>query len=266
MSPRTTRAETNHAFYGREYGRVMSFDLLPSYGPWCICAAAVFLGTILQRLSGAGFGMIATPVMTLVATEWVPGTILLLGLIVGVGAVWSAWDAVVVKDLPPGFTGRVIGAGVAAFIATMVVGSPLLPVIVAGVVLFSVALTLAGLTVPITRTSLMAAGTLGGFMATLTGIGAPPMAILYSSVETRRSAATQNAFFGFGMVISISALAIVGLITSRELAFAASLAPFIPMGMFFSRPLAKRFERGSIRPWALGLATVSALLLIVRSL
>ncbi len=240
--------------------------LLPALLPWLACAVAVLVGTTLQRLSGAGYGMILAPIMTLAAPDWVPGTVLLLGLVVGLGSIMGAREAIVIKDLAPGFAGRMVGGVVAASVATMVVGSPALPVVVACVVLLAVALSVAGLTVTITPASLAAAGFTAGIMGTLTGIGAPPMAILFSRVEARRSAATQNAFFGFGMVVSIVALTVAGLIRAPQIAFAASLAPLVPLSLFLARPLAKRVERGSIRPWALGLATLSALTLLVKSL
>lgn len=59
---------------------------LPSPTAWLICAVAMIGGTVIQKLSGAGFGMIATPTMTLVSPGLMPGTILLLELVVGLGA------------------------------------------------------------------------------------------------------------------------------------------------------------------------------------
>lgn len=241
-------------------------NLLPEFGPWVVCAITVFIGTLVQRLSGAGYGMFAAPVMALVAPEWVPGTVILVGFIIGSGALLNTRDAVEWKDLPPGFAGRILGTAIAAYIATAVVGTDALAIIVGLVVLFAVSLTVLGLTFPITKSALFVAGGVGGLMGTLTGIGAPPMAILYSNVEPRRSAATQNAFYGFGTLISILALSVAGVLTLPQLAFAASLAPLVPVALRTSRPIAARFERGAIRPWALGLATVSALALLARSL
>ncbi|MBR9650268.1 sulfite exporter TauE/SafE family protein [Thalassobius aquimarinus] len=244
---------------------ITELHLFPALGPWLICAFAVMLGTTIQKLSGAGFGMVAAPIMTLVAADWVPGTVLLVGFLVGAGSVLSARDAIVLKDLPPGFMGRTLGAVLAATIAAIVVGSPALPIVVACIVLFAVALNLAGLRIPINKFSLFGAGTVAGIMGTLTGIGAPPMAILYSRVETRRSAASQNAFFGFGMVVSVLALTIAGVMRWPQVAFAVSLAPLVPLSLYLSRPLTRRFERGSIRPWALGLAATAAVILLVRN-
>lgn len=243
-----------------------TLDVLPTTLPWLYCAIAVITGTILQRIAGAGFGMIASPVMVLAAPDWVPGTVLLVGVVVGFGSFFGSKDSVNFRDLPFGLIGRVIGAIFAAYIARLVVGSPYLPITIGFIVLFAVLLSSLGLSFKISKLSLVIAGTIGGIMATLTGIGAAPMAVLYSSVEARRSAATQNMFFGFGMAISIAALTGAGLITFKQLAFALSLAPLVPLSIWLSKPLAQRVEKGSIRPWALGLATTSASILIISSI
>lgn len=240
--------------------------LLPEFGPWLICALTVFVGTLVQRLSGAGYGMFAAPVMALVAPEWLPGTVILVGFLIGAGSFLNARDAVQWRDLPPAFAGRTLGAGIAAYIAAAVVGTDGLSVIIGFVVLFAVALTVLGLRFAVSGGALFVAGGVSGVMGTLTGIGAPPMAILYANTETRRAAATQNAFYGFGTLVSIAALAAAHVLTLPQLAFAASLAPVVPLALWLSRPLATRFERGAIRPWALGLATLSALVLLGRSL
>lgn len=240
--------------------------LLPDVGPWLVCAITVFIGTIVQRLSGAGYGMFAAPVMAMVAPNWLPGTVVLVGFLIGFGALSNTRDAVRWRDLPSGLAGRILGAGAAAYIASAVIGTDALALIVGFVVLFAVGLTVLGLTFPITTASLFVAGGISGMMGTLTGIGAPPMAILYANVETRNAAATQNAFYGFGTFVTIIALSVADVLTLSQLAFAASLAPLVSIALWTSRSLATRFERGAIRPWALGLATLSAVILLSRTL
>ena len=240
--------------------------LLPSLVPWIICALAVFLGTILQRLSGAGYGMFAAPIMSIFAPEWMPGTVILVGFLIGAGTIFSARNAVIWRDLPYGFLGRICGAAIAAFIAAAFVGTQTLGLVVGGVVLFAVALTLSGLTIAITKGSVFIAGGVGGVMGTLTGIGAPPMAILYANTDARRSAATQNAFYGFGTLSAILALLMAGVLTWAHWVFALTLAPAVPLAIWVSHPLAKRFERVAIRPWALGLVSCSAIILLLRSI
>lgn len=243
----------------------MPDPLLPSLAALAACAGGVALGTAAQRLTGAGFGMIAAPVLGLVAPGWLPGAVLLTGLAVGAGAVASDWRPVVPADLPPGFAGRALGAAVAAWIAAGVVGTAALPLTVAGVVLLGVALTALRPRVPIRPATLGAAGLTAGIMGTLTGIGAPPMALLYADVEARRAAATQNVFFAFGMAVSIAALALAGLVGWRHLALAAVLAPVAAATLVAVRPLRGRVG-ATLRPWALGLSTLAALALIGRTL
>ncbi|CTQ48628.1 TSUP family transporter [Jannaschia donghaensis] len=241
-------------------------ELLPSPGVWAACLIAVVVGTAVQRLAGQGFGMVAAPMLALLAPDYLPGTVLLVGLCVGAGSFLSDRSAVVLRDLPPGFAGRALGAGIAAWIAARVVGTAALPLVTGLLVWLAVGLTLLGLRLPLTGPTLFAAGTVAGVMGTLTGIGAPPMAIVYSDVEARRSAATQNVFFAFGMAVSITALLVAGVIGLRHLAFAAVLAPAVPVTLWAVRPFAARVAKRSIRPWALGLAGTAAGVLIVRSL
>lgn len=241
-------------------------DLLPGVATWAACLVSVVLGTAVQRLAGQGFGMVLAPVMTLIAPDMVPGTVLLLGLCVGGGAFLADVSTVERRDLPPGFAGRFLGAVIAAWLASRLVGTPALPLTVGCVVWLGVILTAAGLHLPIRPPQLFSAGTIAGIMGTLTGVGAPPMAILYSGVEARRSAATQNVFFAFGMAVSIAALGVAGLIRLQHLAFAVTLVPAVPVTLWAVRPLATRIARRSIRLWALGLAALAASVLILRSL
>ncbi|SDY67084.1 hypothetical protein SAMN05444004_102292 [Jannaschia faecimaris] len=210
--------------------------------------------------------MVAAPMLALLAPSYLPGTVLLVGLCVGAGSFMADRSAVVLRDLPPGFTGRALGAAIAAWIAARVVGTPALPLVTGLLVWLAVGLTLLGLRLPVTPPTLFGAGTMAGVMGTLTGIGAPPMAIVYANVETRRSVATQNVFFAFGMAVSIAALLLAGVIGLRHLVFAVTLAPAVPVTLWAVRPLAGRVAKRAIRPWALGLASIAAGVLIFRSL
>jgi len=229
-----------------------------------LAAAGVAAGTALQRLAGLGLGLLAAPVMAFAAPDYLPAVLLILGALVGLGSTTLARDAVAWRELPPGMAGRVLGAGAAALVAGAVVGSPALPVVVALIVLAAVALSVAGLQVPVRRATLFAAGLAAGLMGTLTAIGGPPMALLYQHAPPRRAAAMQNAFFLFGMIVSLAALALAGLVGARHLALALILAPAALLGLGIAQQAAPFVERGSIRPWALGLAVLAALALLIR--
>ena len=236
------------------------------WGIYAFAAASVFAGTMLQRLAGQGFGMIAAPLIALVAPQFLPATLLLIGAVVGFSATTVDRSAIATEELAPGFAGRALGAIIAAWIAASLTNFTLLALLVAGVVYLGIALSLLGARVAIQPGTLFTAGMVAGIMGTLTAVGAPPMALLYQHERARRSAAMQNAFFAWGMLVSIGALALVGLVGQRHLAFAASLLPFALLALWLVQPLAEHVEKARIRPYALGLASLAATVLLIRQL
>lgn len=236
-----------------------------SPGALAFAFAAVTLGTVVQRLSGQAFGMIAAPLVALAVPQVLPAALLLLGIVVGFGASAMDLSALDRRELVPGMAGRLAGGLVGAALAARIVSAGAVELAVAAVVLLAVALSLSGLRVPIRAPSLVLAGIAAGIMGTLTAIGAPPMALLYQHEPARRARAMQNAFFFWGMVVSVAALWAYGLVTATHLAFAALMLPAVLLGLALSAPLARHTERWPIRPAALGLSTAAALALIVRS-
>lgn len=232
-------------------------------GPVVLLGAAVFIGTLFQRLTGQGFGMIAAPALAFIAPEYLPATLLILGFFVGFSSAAVDRASLSVGELPAGLAGRAIGAVVAAWLAVRVAGTEALPVIVACTIYLGIGLSLVGARVPIVPPTLFLAGLTAGIMGTLTAVGAPPMALLYQHEPRRRAAAMQNAFFMWGMIVSLGALATVGLVGPRHGVMAIVLSPGALLALLISGPLARRVDKTSLRPWALGLAGLAATLLIV---
>ena len=233
---------------------------------WGGLALAAFAGTIVQRLAGQGFGMLISPTMALLAPEFLPSAVLLLGLIVGFGSISFELSALNKSELPAGFAGRTVGAVLAAWIAVTVVQSGEIAPLVAGMVYLGIILSLLGVRVAIRPVSVFIGSVVSGIMGTLTAVGAPPMALLYQHEEARRSAAMQNAFFAFGMIVSIGALLVAGLVGLRHLMLAVSLVPFVFLGLRAAQPIAKHVAKSSIRPYALGLAGCAATILLTKYL
>ncbi|MBF9031185.1 TSUP family transporter [Rhodobacterales bacterium HKCCE3408] len=235
-------------------------------GAWAFCAAAVAIGALVQRIAGQGFGMIAAPLVAIAAPTMLPASLLVLGFVVGWRATAADRRHLDWSELPWGMAGRTAGAVVAAILAGRLLDGGGLGVAVACTVFAAIALSLMGLRLAITRTSLVLAGLAAGVMGTLTAIGAPPMAILYQHEARARSAAMQNAFFLFGMAVSIGTLTLAGLVTVPHLAFAASLLPAVAIGLWVSEPVGRMATRLPARAIALGLSGVAATVLLVRSL
>lgn len=233
---------------------------------WTFCLGAAFLGAFAQRLSGQAFGMIAAPLIALAAPGHLPAGLLVIGIAVGLTTTAVDRSAIRLAEVGPGFAGRALGAVLAAMIAARVASSDALALLIGLVVLLAVGLSLSGRRVPLTSGTLMAAGLTAGLMGTLTAIGAPPMALLYQHEETRRARAMQNLFFFWGMCVSVAALCWQDLVTVRHLLFALTLLPGVALGILAATPVARLTGRRAIRPLALGLSTLAALTLILRTL
>ncbi|MGB0439528.1 MAG: TSUP family transporter [Paracoccaceae bacterium] len=233
---------------------------------FAIIAIVVLCGVVVQRISGQGLGMIAAPVVAMIAPEFMPATLILLGGIVGAAATSMDISAVNWAEARAGFVGRAFGAFAGAGIALLLVDQQAFGIVVAVIVLTAVALSLLGLHAPISRGTLVCAGLTAGVMGTITAIGAPPMAILYAQEEARRSRAMQNLFFLWGMIWSCLALIVTGLVDLNDILLAACLFPVVMCGLWLARPAARMLEGRSVRPIGLGLSTIAALTLLGRSL
>ncbi len=228
-------------------------------------AAAIFAGVVVQRLAGQAYGMIAAPVAALLAPDRMPAAILLLGIVVGAGAVRADLSAVNWREARWGFLGRALGAFAGAALAAHLADRGGFGLAVALLVLLAVGLSLSGLRLPIRSATLVAAGLASGIMGTMTAIGAPPMALLYAHEPARRARAMQNLFFLWGMLWSIGALALAGLVGAKHLGLVAALLPFALLGLVAAGPAARLLADRPIRPVALGLASLAALAILWRS-
>lgn len=228
-------------------------------------AAAIFAATLTQRLSGQGLGLIGAPAAAILAPQHLPSSLLILGLLIGAGALSFDRSAINWREARPGMAGRAVGGFIGAGIAALVVDPDLFSVIVAIIILIAIALTLSGLKVAITPASLSIAGVTAGVMGTVTAVGAPPMAILYSGEEAKRSRAMQNFFFLWGMFCSLGALTVLGLVDRSDLLLALALAPAAILALIVSRPLARLMDGRSIKPYALGASGIGALTLLLRA-
>ena len=94
-------------------------------------AVAIFVATLTQRLSGQGLGMVGAPVVAIIAPEHLPSTVLILGLLIGAGAISLDVSAINWREARPGLAGRAVGGFIGAGIAALVIDPDLFAVIVA---------------------------------------------------------------------------------------------------------------------------------------
>lgn len=229
-------------------------------------AVITAIAAALQRLSGQGFGTILAGFTALAAPEQIPAAVLLLGLVSTLLGAGLAIRDIRWREIAPAVAGRLAGTVPAVWLVALVAGSPALGVAVALVILLGVGLSLVGIKIRKTDRTLFAAGALSGFMATLTSTGAAPMTLIYQDDAAKAARGTLNLFFLLGLLFSIGGLAAKGLVTASNLGFAATLAPAAVVGVFAVAPLARRMANLRLRPLALGLAALAAVLLLGENL
>lgn len=233
--------------------------------PWLGACVAVVLATVSQRLTGGAFGMVAAPLIALLAPERMPAGVLLISLAATLAATPRRGAAPDWGEVAPAALGRGAGALAAAAVVALAPDPGAVAVLVACAVLVGVALSLSGLRLAVTRASLAAAGVVSGLTGTLTSVGAPPMQLLYQHRLGEGTRATLSAFFTIGIVLSLSALAVQSQIGAADVIFAASLAPAAACGLALGAWSARRVTGRALRPVVLGLATAASGAILVRA-
>jgi hypothetical protein len=234
-------------------------------GAFALVALALLLGSLVQSVVGLGIGLVAAPVITLLEPQLMPGVLISLAFVLPCitlihdhhdidwhGLNWS---------LPSRVMGTVLGVWVVATFTESELG-----LFIGSMVLLAVLVTWRAVTVPINRTSLSAAGFIGGVTGTATSIGGPPFALLYQHRQPTQIRTTMAVYFLVGAAISMVGLTISGDLERHQVAVAGVLLPAVGAGALLGIPLRRILPAHVVRPAVLVVSAVSALVLIVRSL
>ena len=101
-------------------------------------------------------------------------------------------------------------------------------------VLIAVGLTAWAVAVPRNGWTLTGAGFVSGITGTATGIGGPPMGLVYQNAKGPQIRATLAMFFLFSAAQSLGILALLGKLPAQALTSGALLIPFLVVGFLAS--------------------------------
>src|SRR5262249_15446354 len=139
-------------------------------------------------------------------------------------------------------------------------------IVFAVMVIVAVALTGLGLDVVKRPSTLFGAGVLSGFMGTVSGIGGPPVALLYQHDSGPTLRATLPRYFLVGGAITMVTLVAVGKLGGSELLQALVLVPGMLVGLAGSSWLAGHVDRRTARPFVLVLSSLAAVSVLLKEL
>ncbi|GIH76612.1 sulfite exporter TauE/SafE family protein [Planobispora longispora] len=229
-----------------------------------LAGLAVFAGAVVQGAVGFGLGLVAAPMITMLAPSVMPGAIQMVNVTLPLFTLMAEWRRVDWRGLGFAVLGRLPGSFVGGLVVVYV-STRLLGVLVAVMVLIAVVLTVRAAAVPRTPATLTGAGFVSGITGTATGIGGPPIALVYQNAKGPQIRATLAMFFFLSAAQSLAILALLGRLPVGAATFGAALVPFVIVGFLASGPLRRYLDAGRVRTAVLVVVTLSALGLIVQS-
>lgn len=236
-----------------------------SAGTALLCIAIAAAGSAVQASTGLGFGLLSSPILAIVDTDFVPGAVIIAILPLSAAVAIECIADVDRRGAALALIGRVPGVIAGAALAASI-SQRSLAIGLAVAVLVAVALSFRLPRFRVRPGVLVAAGAVSGFMGTATGVGGPPMALVYQRSDARTVRATLAVFFGLGSLLSLAALAIAGDLHARQFRLELLLVPGVIVGIVSSRWMRRWVDGPRFRPALLTICAVSAVVLLAKQL
>jgi uncharacterized protein len=225
----------------------------------------IAIGAVLQAATGMGTGILIVPLLALIDLSLVPGPAVVASMALSLPMAWRGREHIAYDDLKPLMAGVFAGCSIGAF-GLAAIPAERVGIVFALLILITVAITSTGVRIPFNRRSLASVGAIAGVMGAASGVGAPPIALLYQHREGPELRPTLAFVYAASSVIIAGFLSAFGKFGSREAGFALLLVPGYLLGYLIATPLARILDRGYSRLAVLVLSTVSAVALLLRSL
>jgi uncharacterized protein len=232
---------------------------------YVVVATAILLASCMQASIGFGLGMLAAPIVAVVDPRLVPGTLIMLASLLTLIVAAREHEQIDLRGTGWALAGRVPGT-IAGALLLAALPEPALALLVAAVVLGGVVLTSVGWIPTPHRRNLVLAGATSGVFGTATGIGGPPMALVWQNSTGARLRGTMSGFFLVGSIISIAVLAFTGAVDASTMTSFALLIPACLGGYALSRLVNRVLDHKRQRLAAIAVSAAGAAVLIIHQL
>jgi uncharacterized protein len=226
-------------------------------------ATGVAIAAFVQGTTGVGFALIVAPILGLLAPEMLPVALLILMLPLNVYVAWRERAALDKSGASWITVGRFVGTFGGLWILTVLTAA-YLNVLIGVTTILAAVTTLVLPEFRAGKQSFIAAGLVTGITETATGIGGPPLALVYQHHEPPVLRSTIALCFLVGELISLAMLAVAGKTDKTQLVGAVMLLPALVIGAAVSRLIHERVQGRKLRVFVLLFAIVSGAVLLLR--
>ena len=231
---------------------------------YVLIGLTVLIAAFVQGSTGLGFALISGPVIGMVQPRLLPVFLLIQMIPLNGYVTWRerhALDGTGTTWISLGrFVGTFGGLGV-LFLVT----EQQLSLLIGISTVLAVLVTLLAPSFEPGKRAFLAAGLVTGVTETSTGIGGPPLALVYQHRPAPVLRSTVAACFLIGEVISLVILQMSDSISADQLRTAVLLLPAVIVGALLSRLVHHRLDGRLMRHLVLGFALVSGVVVTVQA-
>ena len=229
-----------------------------------VISLVVFVASFVQGATGFGFAMITAPIIALIAPGTLPVLLLVLMIPLNLFVVWRERHALDIRGASWIMLGRTAGTagGLLILVSISIKSLDLLigfsTAIAAMVSLFTPSFSPS-------RSTLISVGVITEITETATGVGGPPLAMIYQHRPASELRSTIATCFLLGEIISLAVLAVSGKVNAEQLRIALLVFPALILGGTLSTLIHHRIEGQLVRFLVLGFALVSGVTVAVQA-
>ncbi|MEO6972750.1 MAG: sulfite exporter TauE/SafE family protein [Rhodoferax sp.] len=229
-----------------------------------VLSIVVLVAAFVQGSTSVGFALICTPVIGILRPELLPVSVLVLMLPLNFYVLWRERGAVDRTGASWIMGGRIVGTAGGIWVLAVLSASHLSLFVGAS----TIAAALVTLIMPPfspSRPAFITAGLITGVTETATGIGGPPLALLYQHQLPAMMRSTLALCFLLGELVSLATLMVTGRISAAQLLAVALLLPPLIVGSVLSHVVHHRINGRFLRNFVQVFAIVSGIVLIVHA-
>lgn len=232
---------------------------------YTLIGLTVLIAAFVQGATGLGFALVSGPVIGMVAPRLLPVFLLIQMIPLNGYVSWRerhALDGAGAGWISLGrFVGTFAGLGV-----LILVTEQRLSLLIGVSTVLAVLMSLLAPSFEPGKWAFLTAGLVTGVTETSTGVGGPPLALVYQHRPAPVLRSTVAACFLVGEVISLVGLAVSGSVSSDQIRTALLLLPAVIVGALLSRLVHHRLDGRMMRYLILGFGLLSGAVLTVRAL